>query len=416
MKEQTAANLRIIAVLAMVGTLPFPVRINNYAIIFAALAAIVTYPWKNIKVDLRHNSRLFLPAMLLGLLLIGMLYTSETRNGWGLIERSTSLIGLPLLVMMLYHPSEKNRHLVANVFELGCLLIFLYCFYVAYTNVVATGSWYNPEKIEGLTDRRYYYFFNRELLEPVGINPIYLGMYLNLIVAFELCRLFVDKQANLVIILKLLVFAGFQLMVGSVNSVIVMIMLIVLIPLFGLGRITLRSGALMSIGVIVIVLAVFSIKPIRQRFIVKTEFNYEWDHVGYWNGITFRLATWSCAREVIAENFMTGVGTGDADAALNKKYEEKKFFFGLLETYNAHSQYLQTWIMHGVAGVLILLFVTWMPFRWAWNERDMMLGMFALIIALAFCTEVTLGTQKGIAFFALFFALLTKRKHTVVDV
>jgi O-antigen ligase len=236
-------------------------------------------------------------------------------------------------------------------------------------------------------------------------------MYINLCIAFNAVRLFVDRQVNILNVTALLVFSGFQLMIGSINAIVVMGMIWVFVWLFGQARarnLNLRTSLYMLVPLVVLTTLIFTVKPLRQRFIVNTEYQYEWDHVGYWTGITFRLAIWSCASEVVGENFLTGVGTGDADLALNAKYREKNFVFGYTENYNAHNQYMQTWIMHGIPGILILLLVVVAPFYWSWRQGDVVLGIFAVIIALALCTEVTLGTQKGIAFFAVFFALLSK--------
>src|SRR5690606_6633928 len=76
--------------------------------------------------------------------------------------------------------------------------------------------------------------------------------------------------------------------------------------------------------------------------------------------------------------------------------------------YNAHSQFLQTWLETGIVGIFILLFIfTWLAFymRRSSNEFAVFLALF---IALVF--ESMLVRFNGIVFFSIIVPLLLKKK------
>ena len=52
--------------------------------------------------------------------------------------------------------------------------------------------------------------------------------------------------------------------------------------------------------------------------------------------------------EVFADNWLTGVGTGDIYYAVMKKFIDKKFYYGITHFENPASQYLYIAIILGV--------------------------------------------------------------------
>ena len=162
------------------------------------------------------------------------------------------------------------------------------------------------------------------------------------------------------------------------------------------SKITIAAGSILLLG-----LLAFSLPYTRNKIVRLSQLSYSMDDADYkWNSLTIRIAKWECSWEVVKENFLIGVGTGDAQDALMDSYRKKGFVEGLRNGYNTHNQYLETWTMLGLPGLIILCWMVW-PFRMNWLWRS-----FMLLIAASFLTENILDVQKGVVFFSFFYALL----------
>lgn len=91
----------------------------------------------------------------------------------------------------------------------------------------------------------------------------------------------------------------------------------------------------------------------------------------------YRLIAWETALELIKERPLLGVGAGDSQDELNRRYNEnnKSIYLGT----NAHNQYLQTWLERGLVGLFFLV---------------------AFFVSLVFCTD------KRLRIYAITFALV----------
>jgi O-antigen ligase len=77
--------------------------------------------------------------------------------------------------------------------------------------------------------------------------------------------------------------------------------------------------------------------------------------------------------------------------------------------YNLHNQYLQTFAEIGVFGFLLLGFLLVYPFILSIKNKDYLAISFLFILGASFLTESILERQAGVAFCALFYALLVGR-------
>ena len=123
--------------------------------------------------------------------------------------------------------------------------------------------------------------------------------------------------------------------------------------------------------------------------------------------VNARIQIWVSAVEVIKENPVFGVGTGDVKDALMEKYIQNDFYMSQERRYNAHNQFLQVAVTLGFVGLtLFFVFFGWI-FWMGWKKRNILLLSFGVIGIVNFCTESMLERQVGVMFFAFFFALLS---------
>jgi len=121
---------------------------------------------------------------------------------------------------------------------------------------------------------------------------------------------------------------------------------------------------------------------------------------------TARLKIWNSVLQVLGNNWILGVGTGDAQAELDKSYSEKKYAFASYHHCNAHNQYLQETVAFGIPGLIIFLICLVAPFYSYLRSKDHALYcVFLLVFAIVCMSESILQLSKGIIFYSFFNAL-----------
>ena len=123
-----------------------------------------------------------------------------------------------------------------------------------------------------------------------------------------------------------------------------------------------------------------------------------------WGGKAIRVAIWKCSGDIIKRRWLTGVGTGDVQDCLQQAYEDRKFYFASrYNRYNAHNQYLQSAISHGIAGALLFAFCIAVPLyqnRKSFSNNIYML--FLVLFAITAITESVLEINKGVVLYSFF--------------
>jgi O-antigen ligase len=126
------------------------------------------------------------------------------------------------------------------------------------------------------------------------------------------------------------------------------------------------------------------------------------------NGV--RVLIYETAIDIIKSNYAIGVGTGDIKVELMKEYKARNMTGALENKLNAHSQFLETFIGQGIAGISLLLLLFLIPFINSIKTKNWLLMTFVFIVALNFLTESMLNTQAGVVFFAFFYSFFVSLK------
>jgi O-antigen ligase len=90
---------------------------------------------------------------------------------------------------------------------------------------------------------------------------------------------------------------------------------------------------------------------------------------------------------------------------LRKLYERNDLQYALSKNLNAHNQYLQTLLATGIAGLLVLMMVFFLPFMNYRRDKDYLALAFLLIVALNSLTEAILEREAGVLWFTFFYGL-----------
>ena len=115
-----------------------------------------------------------------------------------------------------------------------------------------------------------------------------------------------------------------------------------------------------------------------------------------------RILIWQSAISIIRENFLFGVGTGDADDALFANYETNQYSGALENKLNAHNQYLQTFIATGIIGFILLLGILFIPLYPALKRSNVLYLLLLFLVIFNLLFESMFKRQAGVVFYSFF--------------
>lgn len=124
------------------------------------------------------------------------------------------------------------------------------------------------------------------------------------------------------------------------------------------------------------------------------------------NSVTQRIEFWKAAKEIIKENPMLGVGTGDVENEFQNQYEIMNSLLEEKYRLRAHNQYLTIAVTFGLAGLIWFLVVLIFPLKFKENRRNFLFMGFFVIMMLSFLAEDTLETQAGVTLVSFFMPFL----------
>ena len=119
-----------------------------------------------------------------------------------------------------------------------------------------------------------------------------------------------------------------------------------------------------------------------------------------------RIEYLKAAIAVINDNWLTGVGTGDLENSLYKKYNEMGTQLQEEFRYHVHNQYFAIIISFGIFGFLIFLLALLYPPFITNSFRDFFFSVFFFIMIISMLSDDTLETQAGVTLFGFFYTFL----------
>lgn len=131
-----------------------------------------------------------------------------------------------------------------------------------------------------------------------------------------------------------------------------------------------------------------------------------------------RVLIWQQCITIIKNNWLLGVGVGNANPALMASYKANGLTGAYSHNLNAHNQFFQTTIGLGFVGLSLLLILIFMGIIKT-IKTNFILFVTSLILLFNFLTESMLQTAAGVLFFCfftnLFFNYTTKKLNEKMD-
>ena len=145
--------------------------------------------------------------------------------------------------------------------------------------------------------------------------------------------------------------------------------------------------------------------------------NYADDRDANGSSVFQRVEYIKASLNIIKENPIMGVGTGDISVAFNDYYEKSNSKLTRENRLRSHNQYLAITVAFGVVGLIWFLFSMIYPLFADKKNINYLYIVFLLIMMLSMLTEDTLETQIGVTLFAFFnsFLVFTINSDTDTD-
>ncbi|MFC2101225.1 O-antigen ligase family protein [Bacteroidota bacterium] len=346
----------------------------------------------------RSRQYILLFASLYIMYLIGLLYTSNfygQEGGLFDIQVKMSLIVFPLIFATLptHLYSDKTREFALKSFIAGCFLAILICLVIALIQYSNTGS-----------KHEFYYTFISFFL-----HPSYFSMYLNVAIIILLNKIFLDKKSHtkfrkLILIFLICSFMIFNILLSSKAGIIGMLIMFAIMILYMViwkkmffKAVLLLLSASVFITIFLKILPFSTIRMNTVKEAVKKEPARERDIA---ESSAERILVWGVSWEIIKENFIFGVGTGDVKLEMINIYKKHDYKNAMKLRLNAHNQFLQTFIAIGLIGLLLLILNLILPLFYAFKKQDIIYVMFLILIIFNFLAESMLETQAGVVFYS----------------
>ncbi|MFN5355692.1 MAG: O-antigen ligase family protein [Bacteroidota bacterium] len=324
--------------------------------------------------------------------LFGLLWSVNLGYGWRDLETKLSLFAFPLLLLPLSLQSS-NRRKIQLFF--CCSLALLACTLLVLALIRYRTSGMSSE------------FFYTALSSPL-MHPSYLALYFSLAVVFQLQRLTstenrFERNVGMALLGFLLLF------IVLLSARMALLSLIIVYPLLmwkwnHMYRSKPRLRLFLWIIPAFVIIAAKGLYTINDRItqISQSVSNSEVVDGGAHDSASGRLLIWKIGLDKALEAPVFGYGTGDVKDVLIQAYTESDFSYALERKLNAHNQFLQTYLAIGLPGFLLLLLACLRGLR----QADTVFMALCMLFALNALTESLLETQKGVVFFAVFYALL----------
>lgn len=326
---------------------------------------------------------------------LGLFYTTNMDAAWFDLEVKLSLLILPILIAGKPYDRDNLPH-----------------FFIALIVGLVYSSLYLLSRSLSL------YFINGENTFfyqnfTVFVHPSYLSMYINFIICWLLIKLIKRDKYQIIfsktITISLLVFFSvIVFLLSSKSGLLTFLLIIIGLIIYSIFfkknyGVALGGIAIMVSSFFIINSFVPSLKYRVNNFMDALTTQSEETTI---NSTAIRLLIWQSSNQIIKENFLIGVGTGDVKDALKQEYKKRGIENALKQNFNAHNQFYQVFIALGIIGFLVLIVCLFYPMFRAFKSKEYLYVFFLIIIVVNFLSESMLDRQAGVLFYSFFNSIL----------
>jgi len=387
----TVEQLPYSAALLITILLPFDFFLGP-SILLLFIAILIAQPFKQTVQNLQNNKLFILFSGSYLIYVAAMIWTENQSFGKRDLEYKLSILFLPILIAALTRLNRSAFELLIKAFIASFIIAAIVSFFVSYAN---NSFQHIPTYIE----------------LSIFMHPTYFSVYLNLAFIFLIKYIGFQskssKQQLLIFCLSAFLIA-FNLLLNSKIGIILNLLLILIFIIQGLHRFS-KKSALLFISLFVIALALIftQVDAVKSRFqSIGSTLSAENIPKDSDESSRLRILIWHQVFEILEDQPLLGVGTGDTKDELVKSYKKNGITYAYKNRLNAHNQYLEWLLTFGIIGTLFWLICFIVPILLSIKHANVLYPWFCFIVLVVFLVESFLEREYGVIFFAFFNSLL----------
>lgn len=338
--------------------------------------------------------------------LVSVLYSENSSHGMSIISSQLSLLLIPLLVgVKPFSPNTLNKAL--NWFVLGNVVTGL----IAFLRALVRSFNFDGEKLtfylsmlnkpHGLLDSDVAGFLFWGESFSTFIHPAYWGMMILFAFSYMFYRYFKgDWENNRWVAVVVMAFLLLLIICNGTNG-ITLAFAVLSVPciIIWWHRRGVLKDKIMIFPIVLVALAITLSNPQTRSLVRQVKADQE-------NSLTKRVELFKCMQPALSSVPVMGHGIGDVRELLQDSYIDSGCVQFAERRYNAHNQFLETYLGGGIVGLLTLISVFIVVFVTAFRARNYLILAWGLIILSVMLTENVLFRYNGIVFIAVSYMLI----------
>jgi hypothetical protein len=399
-------QLYFLSFAAVLVFLPWSIRLCSYSIVaMFVIGLLTTSGFKKIQ-QLRQHPHVLLFVVFYALYGVGILYTSNLAEAFRSLEQKLALLVVPLIAASSIPFTERQRKQVITSFVCSNILLSLTCvglnilFLYNGNDQQLNFDFHTLSRFQELHAEAspLWMRFSYVSFTNFFIGPTYFAIYLTFsILALSYYNIFATK-------LRYVIIGWFAVVVVLLSSRMGILLLM------GVGSIHLAyqlfkrnfslKESLTATGFVVALCLLILISPVTRFRVLEEPLSTPMEIPSSpenWNSVNLRLLEWGSSVEGIKEYGIKGTGTGGTLDVLHAYYKQAPLG-GMDMGYNAHNQYLETYLEIGVACLLI-------PMQHAIKANHKLLLFLILMVGAGCLTTCMFEKARGLMFYVAFVSL-----------
>jgi O-antigen ligase len=366
-------------------TLPLENNINSISI--TALLVYSLFYAKNLKIKKLYEFKFMFLFFLLSC--FSLLYTADTESGIKYIVKFLPFIIFPLIFSIL----DFKRNDLIKIFNLFTVWI---CCLIVYSELATVIEIIANDNSVNLIFRKDFSYIS--LANKIGIHPPYFALYISFCIIFLITNFNVNKLPNLVNIIMLILMLFFLVHLSSRLPLIAGfgVSIWVFIKEIRKSFSITKSILIGLIPVLLIFIFIFTVRATKNRF--QELIGMEYSSGLYIESGPSKLQQWKSGF-LANHNIIFGDGAGDANKSIIESNYQNKLYKNAKREYNAHNQFIQTYVGLGILGLTIIILIIY-KHGYILPEKSFksLFLYFSIYLLIVFMSESYLERHHGIVF------------------
>lgn len=328
--------------------------------------------------------------------LFSLTYTSNIKYGVDSIIKLAPLIALPFIFSVI-KITRKEFFILIKIIIGWVLILALFSHYTVVKKLLDNNdTFYNIVRME--------YSYKALADDAIGIHRSYYAYYVITAILFLTFLTFYKKHIKAFLFLSILYLSFFVFHLSVRTALLGLFVVINLyILIYFVKQKKLKRGIFyLLLFYIIVALTGYNVRVTRYRF--QQIFGFTFHNGPRHDDGQDKINQWKSSIDA-NKDFLFGNGIGDAKESIIDSYVKHNMLKDAERKFNAHNQYIQTYVGLGILGLLLLFWIFYYYFIFFIKNKLYLGYMFMVVSSILFITESYLERQKGVVIFTFFICL-----------